>query len=163
MTDREFFISRRPEEYKMFAEVLRAIPADKVTYKPHDRSPSAAQIMWMIAKEQEACVEAIDKGKVEWKDTTPPAADQIITAFEKSWKALDDRLKNVDDKLWSKKGQFLYDGKVVDESPIGQALWFMLFDAIHHRGQLTAYLRPMGGRVPAVYGPSADTQEDKAA
>jgi hypothetical protein len=45
MTDREFFISRRPEEFKMFQEVLRAIPADKLGYKPHDRSPSAAQII----------------------------------------------------------------------------------------------------------------------
>jgi uncharacterized damage-inducible protein DinB len=162
MTDREFFISRRPEEFKMFQEVLRAMPADKLGYKPHDRSPSAAQIMWMIAKEQEACVQALDNGKVEWQDVAPPTAPEILSTFEKHWQALDDRLQKADDKLWNRNAQFVYEGKVVDEQPVGKALWFMLFDAIHHRGQLTAYLRPMGGRVPAVYGPSADTQ-DKAA
>jgi uncharacterized damage-inducible protein DinB len=45
---------------------------------------------------------------------------------------------------------------MVSEQPVGQFLWFILFDAIHHRGQLSAYLRPMGGKVPAIYGPSAD-------
>ena len=37
-------------------------------------------------------------------------------------------------------------------------LWFILFDAIHHRGQLTTYIRPMGGKVPPVYGPSGDSR-----
>jgi uncharacterized damage-inducible protein DinB len=45
---------------------------------------------------------------------------------------------------------------MVSEQPVGTFLWFILFDAIHHRGQLSAYLRPMGGKVPSIYGPSAD-------
>ena len=40
--------------------------------------------------------------------------------------------------------------------PIGSLAWATLFDLIHHRGQLTMYIRPMGGKVPSVYGPSAD-------
>jgi uncharacterized damage-inducible protein DinB len=36
-------------------------------------------------------------------------------------------------------------------------MWLALFDAVHHRGQLTTYIRPMGGKVPSVYGPSADS------
>ena len=36
--------------------------------------------------------------------------------------------------------------------------WGFLFDAIHHRGQLTTYLRAMGAKVPSIYGPSADTK-----
>ena len=39
---------------------------------------------------------------------------------------------------------------------VGGLLWLALFDAVHHRGQLTTYIRPMGGKVPSVYGPSAD-------
>jgi len=34
--------------------------------------------------------------------------------------------------------------------------WGFLLDAIHHRGQLSTYLRPMGSTVPAIYGPSGD-------
>jgi uncharacterized damage-inducible protein DinB len=162
MTDREFFISRRADEFKMFQEVLRALPADKIDYKPHDRSPSAAQIMWVIAKENEGCVQMLDEGRMEWKDDTPPAASEIVKAFEQHWRAVDDRLKRIDDATWGRKGQYVYKGKVVGEQPIGEALWFMLFDGIHHRGQLTTYIRPMGGKVPAVYGPSGDTKEKAA-
>jgi uncharacterized damage-inducible protein DinB len=36
-------------------------------------------------------------------------------------------------------------------------MWFFFFDIIHHRGQLSTYVRPMGGAVPSIYGPSADT------
>ena len=59
----------------------------------------------------------------------------------------------MDDAAWDKKAQFYYQGKMVSEQPAGQFLWFILFDVIHHRGQLSAYLRPMGGKVPAIYGP----------
>jgi hypothetical protein len=49
----------------------------------------------------------------------------------------------------------------LSEQPVGQFLWFVLFDAIHfdaihYRGLLSTYLRPVGGKVPSIYGPSAD-------
>jgi len=58
---------------------------------------------------------------------------------------------------WTQKlTQFVMDGRVLFEVPLGEMFWLGLFDAIHHRGQLSVYLRPMGGRVPSIYGPSAD-------
>ena len=42
------------------------------------------------------------------------------------------------------------------ETSLGDMLWGFLFDGIHHRGQLSTYLRPMGAKVPSIYGPSAD-------
>ena len=42
------------------------------------------------------------------------------------------------------------------EDTIAKMAWGFLFDAVHHRGQLSTYLRPMGGKVPSIYGPSAD-------
>jgi uncharacterized damage-inducible protein DinB len=45
---------------------------------------------------------------------------------------------------------------VVWETSLGDMLFGILFDAIHHRGQLSTYLRPMGAKVPSIYGPSAD-------
>ena len=58
---------------------------------------------------------------------------------------------------WNEKTtQFVTDGRVLFEVPLGEMFWLGLFDAIHHRGQLSVYIRPMGGRVPSIYGPSAD-------
>ena len=51
---------------------------------------------------------------------------------------------------------FSYGDRVYFEAPLGHMFWIGLFDAIHHRGQLSVYLRPMGGKVPSIYGPSAD-------
>jgi uncharacterized damage-inducible protein DinB len=62
----------------------------------------------------------------------------------------------MDPATWDKNGQLVSGGKVVLEQPIGGFLWLILFDAIHHRGQLTTYIRPMGGKVPSIYGPSGD-------
>jgi uncharacterized damage-inducible protein DinB len=46
-------------------------------------------------------------------------------------------------------------GQVADV-PVADMLWIMLLDAVHHRGQLSVYLRMAGGKVPSIYGPSAD-------
>jgi hypothetical protein len=54
--------------------------------------------------------------------------------------------------------QFYYNGTLVSEQPVEQFLWFVLFDAIHHRSWLSAYLRPVGASLPSNYGPSADKQ-----
>jgi uncharacterized damage-inducible protein DinB len=60
------------------------------------------------------------------------------------------------DAKWEQDGNMYFGGKLMRTAPIGETVWDFLFDAIHHRGQLTAYLRPMGGKVPSVYGPTAD-------
>ena len=67
-----------------------------------------------------------------------------------------DTVARMDDAAWERNAEFYFGGKKVSNQPVGGFLWFILFDAIHHRGQLTTYLRPMGAKVPAVYGPSAD-------
>jgi uncharacterized damage-inducible protein DinB len=81
----------------------------------------------------------------------------MIRAYEKAHSELAPILEQVDDRTWDDKvTQFVVDGRVYVELPLGQMFWIGLFDAIHHRGQLSVYLRPMGGRVPSIYGPSAD-------
>ena len=82
----------------------------------------------------------------------------MVDLFEWWSNELADIVSQMDETSWNRVAQFYYNGKVVSEQPIGQFLWFILFDAIHHRGQLSAYLRPMGATVPAIYGPSADSR-----
>jgi uncharacterized damage-inducible protein DinB len=82
----------------------------------------------------------------------------MVDLFERRSQELADVVSTMDETSWNRIAQFSYNGKVVSEQSIGQFLWFILFDAIHHRGQLSAYLRPMGGSVPAIYGPSADSR-----
>jgi len=156
MNDRELYIQRRKLEQPKFERVFAALPKDKLDYKPHERSPSAAQIMWTIAAEHAALCDLVEKGRADWVPTPPPAYDEIVSTFDRSWKQLGEKVARVDDGGWTCKGQIMMGGKVAGEQPVGDFLWGFLFDSVHHRGQLTTYIRPMGGKVPAIYGPSGD-------
>jgi uncharacterized damage-inducible protein DinB len=158
MTTREFFLERQKAELPVFLKVLRALPKNQLGYKPDERSPSAEQIVWTLAHEFKICTDVAATHKGEWQILAAPPLDEMLKIFEESSTDLNDRVSKMDDATWDKRAQFFYQGKMVSEQPVGQFLWFVLFDAIHHRGQLSAYLRPMGGKVPAIYGPSADEQ-----
>jgi uncharacterized damage-inducible protein DinB len=157
MTNREFFIKRWEEEYPTFLKVFRALPQDKSDYRPHPRSRSAAELVWLLVLEEQACSGWIEAGKVEWKETPPPMrlAD-AIAAYEKAHAELAPRLKKLDDETWEEKKAQLLSGDQVYELPLGEMLWAVLFDAIHHRGQMSLYIRLSGGKVPGIYGSSAD-------
>ena len=156
MTTREFYVERRKAEHPVFLKVLKALPPDQLSYKPHERSSSAAQVAWTLAWELAACVTAAKEGRAEWRTDPPPPHAEIVSLFERQSNELTRIVEGMDDAAWDAPAKFYYQGKLVNEQPVSQFLWMVHFDAIHHRGQLTAYLRPMGGKVPAIYGPSAD-------
>jgi uncharacterized damage-inducible protein DinB len=158
MDDREFFLARRKAELPAFLSVLRALPADRLDYKPHESSPSAQQLVWTLATELGAAVELCDKAETHFPTEPAPDLETMIAKFEKDYAALEERVRAMDDAEWTRKGVLKSKGKVMMEPPVGEFVWYLFFDAIHHRGQLSAYIRPMGGKVPSIYGPSADTR-----
>ena len=155
MTLREFYLKRAKAEFPVFLKVLKALPLD-LSYKPNERSPSAEQLVWTVTYELKALIDVVDTGKSEWQNITPPGRDEMIGMYEKWSTELLDKVAKLDDASEQRNAQFLYGGQVVMEKPLIEFLWDFMFDAIHHRGQLSAYLRPMGGKVPSIYGPSAD-------
>jgi uncharacterized damage-inducible protein DinB len=157
MDMREFLESRRKAEYPTFVNVLKALPTDRFNYRPHERSPSAAQIVWTLARETQACCALIDEGRINWTGEAPPADPAaLISAFQHHYEALSDRIGRLSESGWQSNSQLLIDGTLYREAPVGDFLWYIFFDAIHHRGQLSTYIRPMGGQVPSIYGPSGD-------
>lgn len=156
MSLREFFLQRREAEFPAFIRVLKALPEDQLQYKPDERSPSAQQLVWTLTAELKACIDVVKDGKSEWKDVPIPPLAEMLEMYERWSKELSESVAKMDDADWDKNIQLYWNGQMVSEQPAGEFLWFILFDAIHHRGQLSAYLRPMGGKVPAIYGPSAD-------
>jgi uncharacterized damage-inducible protein DinB len=156
MTLREFFLERFNAERPVFIRVLRAVPKDKAEYRPAAPSPSAEDLMWKLTNELRVCLQAVVEQKGEWTVETPPPVDEMAAMYEKISEEFVRRVEVMTDSAWTEKAKFFYKGREMSEQPIGAFLWFILFDAIHHRGQLTTYLRPMGSKVPAIYGPSGD-------
>jgi uncharacterized damage-inducible protein DinB len=157
MTNLEFCRARRKAELPAFVNVLKAVPQDRLDYRPDPKGRTAQELAWVLAQEEAALVSLLDTGTVEWKEEKPPARmEAIVAAYEKNAAAVNERLEKLDEAAWEKKGKFLMGEGGAWEDTIGQFLWGFLFDAIHHRGQLSTYLRPMGSKVPSIYGPSAD-------
>ena len=82
----------------------------------------------------------------------------MIAEYEKHHKNLAGKLANMDEGTWArvawlKRGE----QEILLKDTVGGLMWLAFFDAVHHRGRLSTYIRPMGGKVPSIYGPSADT------
>lgn len=158
MTNREFFVARWTAEGPATLRVLGAVPEAKSGYKPEPRSRSAAELVGLLAGETMSLVPLIDRGEFDMRPEGQPPLATLVQGFEQAHAAVADRVAKLDEQRWGKIAKLSYMGHVIFERPLGQILWALLFDCIHHRGQLSTYLRPMGSKVPSIYGPSADEQ-----
>jgi uncharacterized damage-inducible protein DinB len=153
---REYYAQCLKSEKKAFINVIKAVPPEKGDYKPHERSTSATDLVWLLAVELEDACKLIEQGDVNYVVRPSPGIKESLAEYEKHFAALEKRVATLDDAKWDGKARLLMDGKVVWEATLGDMLFGFLLDAIHHRGQLSSYLRPMGAKVPSIYGPSAD-------
>jgi hypothetical protein len=84
--------------------------------------------------------------------------DVMIAALEQHHVTLLERLYGLDHETWNHSAWLIQgEQEIILRDSIGRLLWIALFDAVRHGGQLSAYIRPMGGKVPSIYGPSADS------
>jgi uncharacterized damage-inducible protein DinB len=157
MNTLEYCLIRRKAEMASFVRVLKAIPQGRLDYRPDPRSRTAGALAWVIVSDEATLVELLDKGTIEWKEQpVPPTVSDIVAAYERQASALIDRLSRLDEEGWQKTGRFVMQGAPPWEEKVSEFVWLFLFDAIHHRGQLSVYLRLMGSKVPSIYGPSGD-------
>ena len=132
-------------------KVLERIPEGS-DYRPDPKSRTAQQIAWQIVCEEKMIIEALETGKVEWAPPPmPKTMKEVVTAYETQSASIAERWQRLPDTQWN--GQLEFFGKQRPASPMA---WSFLFDIVHHRGQITTYLRPMGAKVPQIYGPSGD-------
>ena len=151
MDDRSLFTEFWTKEAQTTRKVLERIPEGS-DYKPDPKSRTAQQIAWQIVCEEKMIIDALESGKVEWAPPAmPKAMKDVVATYEKQSADVIRRWKALPAERWN--GTLEFFGK---ERPASPMAWSFLFDIVHHRGQITTYLRPMGSTVPQVYGPSAD-------
>jgi uncharacterized damage-inducible protein DinB len=139
------------DESKTTQKVLERIPEGS-DYRPDPKSRTAQEIAWQIVCEEKMIIDALETGKVEWAPPPMPASmKEVAAAYAKLSAEMPQRWKALPDAKWN--GNLEFFGK---PRPAGPLAWSFLFDLVHHRGQITTYLRPMGSTVPQIYGPSAD-------
>jgi uncharacterized damage-inducible protein DinB len=157
-TEKEMFIQSLQREAQTTLKLLKAYPAAKGDLKPAEKSRTARELAWVFVSEQ-AIADMALKGKVEMGKPGPSAPTNfgdIITAFEKSARETASKVANASEDDLNKIVQFpVGPGKMGDFRRM-DVLWTTLQDQIHHRGQFSVYLRMAGGKVPSIYGPTAD-------
>ena len=160
MNEREFFISRWSAELPIMLAVVNALPDGTLDYRPHPKCRTARGIVGHLLGHVEDINELLTAGgaihhrmELAFKDVA-----DAVEQMKRSGAVTASRLGGVEEATWnSKNNQFLVDGHVHFEAPLGFTAWILLFDMIHHRGQLSSYIRPMGGKHPDIYGPSGDS------
>ena len=81
-------------------KVLEAMPVDQSAYRPHERSPSALDLMWTLANEMAACTTMIDRGEVRWEPPPAPLPREAVRVFQADYEALDERVNRLGDEAW---------------------------------------------------------------
>jgi len=158
MSPKARFLNSFVQEAATTLRVLRAYPADKASLQPHERLKTALKLAWMFVMEQMLLVNAL-KGEPVFGGTQPNMPEswpEVIEAYERARDELFAQLRDPSNENFDGTVKFFVAPKQMGDVPLGDFVWFILHDQIHHRGQLSVYLRMAGGKVPSIYGPTAD-------
>ena len=151
MEERERFIDLWIKESGTTQKVLARIPEGS-DYRPDPRSRTAREIAWQIVGEERMLMDAVENGTAAWAPPPMPASmREVREIYERQRTEMADRWRRVSPERW--EGTLEFFGTTRSTAAMA---WSFLLDIVHHRGQISTYLRPMGSTVPQIYGPSGD-------
>jgi uncharacterized damage-inducible protein DinB len=160
---RQWMLGALTREHAITRGVIEAIPPDKGHHRPDDVGKTAVDLAWHIVGAEHRFMEAVASGVFDFTNSGRPS-DLQTPAHIAAWYA--DTFPRDAARIAALPVDALL--KVVDfrgifQMPAVAYLQTAQIHSIHHRGQLSMYLRPMGAKVPAIYGESYDSAQAKKA
>jgi uncharacterized damage-inducible protein DinB len=149
-------------EFRATCQVLAAVKDENRDYKPDPKSRTAWELATHLATADIWFIDSIVSGQFQWN---PEAAKQAVARFASVADVVEFYRKTFPEKIKALRG---LPGETMAETidffgmmkmPRAQFVAFANNHSIHHRGQLAAYLRALGSKVPNIYGPSADAEQ----
>lgn len=150
-------------EHATTRKVIEAIPLDKGDYRPDAISKTALELAWHIVASEKRFLLGVCSGAFDF--TPMPRPDSVRNSAQiAAWfdEVFTENLPQLE-KLTAEQLARNMDFRGLFQRPAVTFLQTCLSHSIHHRGQLSMYLRPMGAKVPAIYGESYDTAQAKLA
>jgi uncharacterized damage-inducible protein DinB len=150
------------EEGAITKRVLERVPADKLSWKPHQKSMSLGQLALHIASVPGRLAKILQQDQFEipsdnFEPASPKNIEEIQAAFEQSIKTVEEFLGGMSEQSAQENWRLIVQGKQAFSRPrIAVMRSIMLNHCYHHRGQLSVYLRLLDVPVPVIYGRSAD-------
>jgi uncharacterized damage-inducible protein DinB len=157
------FLPALKNEHTITKSIIGAIPPDKQNYRPDEISKSAIELAWHIVAAEMRFLDAIPAAAFDF--SSRPRPDSITTPAELNrWYSenFEPRINQVA-QLSGEQLTNIVDFRGLFHLPAVMYLGFILHHSVHHRGQLSMYLRPMGAKVPSIYGESYDAAEARKA
>jgi len=165
MTLSEALLPEFDQEMAKTRTTLERVPEDKLSWKPHPKSPTMAWLATHLAMIPSwtpvtLMQDSFDVNPAGQKYTPPPPASscaELLATFDKNVTSAREMIAGTEDARWMQTWSLLSNGQPISTMPrIAVVRGFIMNHSIHHRAQLGVYLRLNDVPVPALYGPSAD-------
>ena len=155
------FLAEFETQAPITRKFLERLPADKLTWKPHEKSMTAGQLAFHIASVPGGIVRFVGSNPAQAPESfnfpQPGSREEILKAFEESVVAVRSLLPKFDDAAMKETWRLVAGGREILAQPRAEFLRdVMLSHWYQHRGQFSVYLRMLDIPVPASWGPSAD-------
>jgi uncharacterized damage-inducible protein DinB len=155
------FLAEFETQAPITRKFLERLPADKLTWKPHEKSMTAGQLAFHIASVPGGIVRFVGSNPAQAPESfnfpQPGSREEILKAFEESVVAVRSLLPKFDDAAMKETWRLVAGGREILAQPRAEFLRdVMLSHWYQHRGQFSVYLRMLNIAVPASWGPSAD-------
>jgi uncharacterized damage-inducible protein DinB len=160
---RQLALATSKVEHATTKRVIEAIPLDKGDFRPDPVAKTALELAWHIVAAEHRFLNGISAGAFDFTAITRPDSVNNSAAiakwFDDSYAASIAKIEKLNGEALAK----IIDFRGVVQIPAVSYLNVASNHSIHHRGQLSMYLRPMGAKVPAIYGESYDTAQERLA
>ena len=158
---KQAFLDTYDAEHATTMRVLRAYPEDQLDLKPSPKSNSARDVAWIFVLERGLGTKVWNDGFSKgFAGGTPPKPPEkwadLLSTLEQAHLDFRKLIESASDEDLDVEVSFFTAPKTIGKISRHDWIWFLLHDQIHHRGQFSVYLRMAGGRVPSIYGPTAD-------
>ncbi|MFB3910525.1 MAG: DinB family protein [Candidatus Eisenbacteria bacterium] len=155
------FLEVYETEHERTMRVLRAYPVEQLDLRPHEKLKTARELAWVFVGERrlgvkvwsDAFAHAAPAGKAP---LVPDSWEELLDTLEAAHAEFREVVRATPEEQLVEKVHFFVAPKTMGEIRRIDWAWFLLHDQIHHRGQFSVYLRMAGGKVPSIYGPTAD-------
>jgi uncharacterized damage-inducible protein DinB len=164
LTMKEFLLTQLDAEVRRSRKVLEQMPEGKAGWKPHEKSMQFDHLAELVATMPSWITLQVTRPELDIAPadgstlprTPKTTAADYLKGLEDAAVSAKKALEDTSDEHLAANWQLKVRGAVVQEAPRVQMIQDTFNHWSHHRGQMTVYLRLMGAKVPAVYGPSAD-------
>jgi uncharacterized damage-inducible protein DinB len=162
MSIARMFVGELQFEGNSTVRMLERVPGEKLAWAPHEKSMTLGRLAWHLARIPARAVKLIAAGEFDLAgaraDPQPDDVGDLVEEYKRNLDAAKAAVGGLDDEALQKPFRFLKNGEVVRELPTMIFIRNVLLNhSVHHRGQLSVYLRLLDIPVPAMYGPTADT------